>query len=761
MEHCSFKRKQLRTAILLMLALAVIITVTIRVGKQAEKQYVTPSALVQEDDVSSMVERYRDRTGLKMAEVCAAAAEATPQKAQLVISGMADMATMTGLLQSLDDNALSPDFFFTNYEITSKKAIMNALTAKGHTVGILGDGYSIGLSGMPGETIVSNLCRTGFTMQSSYGIQPSKMLIFDQPSDDLLYAARAAAFETVCVASDVIAVADIQTEEEAQQAIAAARYGGLLCLQLSAGSGVTLQKVNWLLNALCNTDYSATVSELISSEVEPAKQITMVYTTERAAALTFGGLGNSAELTGVLDALKSASATAIFYVAKSETDACEDDIRRILAAGHDLGIAIQDSETGDESALLKEILLVQSILQTKFGYTKELPLHPVSGSANETLLKAAAAGGFTVLSSSYSIAQNDLLRETDAQTILDAVLPASHGVLRRGEIIHFQMKRYQNSNAVTGELVKLLSTTRNIYALRSAMDILHNDEYTYVFPLPEESILPSVADKIYPGQLDNLDVFAEMKSRYLGIDWVDRSAYLPGFSREEIKQLDKKGIVVNDNNMVFFTFDDWGTDGTITKLLDVLKKHDATASFFVRTNFVLSNPNLLRAIALDGHAVGSHTDSHFPLSTVNDTGKLYTELTDHQVTELSKDLVTSYNKLQSIIGDIEVNGQPALCRIFRPPTLAVGFGGLKTVLDCGFTYSISGSSTTEDYKATSAEKLANLLKRKTKSGAVFVMHMSDNSVYTADALELYFTQMEQQKAPFRFCRITDALPTPD
>ncbi len=29
--------------------------------------------------------------------------------------------------------------------------------------------------------------------------------------------------------------------------------------------------------------------------------------------------------------------------------------------------------------------------------------------------------------------------------------------------------------------------------------------------------------------------------------------------------LDKTGLVPNDQNMVFLTFDDWGTDETITK----------------------------------------------------------------------------------------------------------------------------------------------------------------------------------------------------
>lgn len=66
--------------------------------------------------------------------------------------------------------------------------------------------------------------------------------------------------------------------------------------------------------------------------------------------------------------------------------------------------------------------------------------------------------------------------------------------------------------------------------------------------------------------------------------------------------------------MFFLTFDDWGTDQSINKLLYVLKKHRVKATFFVLTQNVQNNPNLLRIIAEDGHEVASHSDSHTPLT---------------------------------------------------------------------------------------------------------------------------------------------------
>ena len=125
---------------------------------------------------------------------------------------------------------------------------------------------------------------------------------------------------------------------------------------------------------------------------------------------------------------------------------------------------------------------------------------------------------------------------------------------------------------------------------------------------------------------------------------------------------------------------------------------------------------------------------------------------------LQSDLVVSWQTLQSVIGDVTVNGKPALIPIFRPPTLAVSKEGIEAVLDCGFHYVISGSTTTQDYAATSADDIFRMLVHGTQSGAVFVMHMSDNSVYTADAVDKYLTYLEtSSKVKYQVCGLNAVL----
>lgn len=79
------------------------------------------------------------------------------------------------------------------------------------------------------------------------------------------------------------------------------------------------------------------------------------------------------------------------------------------------------------------------------------------------------------------------------------------------------------------------------------------------------------------------------------------------------------------------------------------------------------------------------------------------------------------------------------------------------MFDSGFTYSVSGTYTTQDYKAESAQALANSMLRRTRSGAVFILHMSDNSMYTAEAVDLYLTQMESLEETYRFVGLSEAL----
>jgi len=66
----------------------------------------------------------------------------------------------------------------------------------------------------------------------------------------------------------------------------------------------------------------------------------------------------------------------------------------------------------------------------------------------------------------------------------------------------------------------------------------------------------------------------------------------------------------NSPRKLAITFDD-GPNPTMTpKLLDLLDRHKARATFFVIGQYARQHPDLLRETAARGHVIGNHTDSH-------------------------------------------------------------------------------------------------------------------------------------------------------
>jgi peptidoglycan/xylan/chitin deacetylase (PgdA/CDA1 family) len=197
----------------------------------------------------------------------------------------------------------------------------------------------------------------------------------------------------------------------------------------------------------------------------------------------------------------------------------------------------------------------------------------------------------------------------------------------------------------------------------------------------------------------------------------------------------------------------------------VLEKQGIKATFFIRTNHVDANPNLLRAIAQQGHQIACHTNEHVALANdLNADGTRTSSLTEEQAALLRKDLVESYETLWKYTGDLIIDGKPALSRMFRPPTLAVSKLGLYQVLDVGFDYSVSGDYSTGDYEASSYQNMLDRLTRCSvgggryitiHNGSVIVMHMQNSAKYTAQALDEMIPKWRSQG--YDFARIDDYL----
>ena len=523
--------------------------------------------------------------------------------------------------------------------------------------------------------------------------------------------------------------------------------------------------------------YTNKAEELrVSNKGKKASTEGKVYTVQPSVGYSFYGVSNTTVLQDVLNKLNNQKIKATFFITEKDIRNNEKEIKEIVDDGHELQIMLVEGSGSDYLSVAKSILSIKRYIKNNFNQDATLVRYPYEVKYSDEALEAISATGCKVIGQNLSVATTAVGKDGTIEDVKNNIFNLGNIALHKGFIVYFRMD-YYNDNTIIGNLVELIKKEKvdpigyvdqgvkhNGYSFAKLSELV-TSEYVFNYPLTNSEILPEVLNKIKKGYLENIeDPIGYISNRYIGSPFAKYTESLPGFEEDEIEVLDKVGRFTDDNT-IFLTFDDWGSDIAINKLLYILDKYNVKATFFVRTNHIDDNPSLLRTIALAGHDIASHSDNHILLSNTTDKKGVFAEITDKQAEAIQEDVILSYKKLQSIVGDIYVDGRPALQAYFRPPTLAVSKKGLMSVFDSGFSYVISGDFTTQDYEAKSAEELINKLKYgivsgenneiKITDGTILVMHMSDEAKFTAEALDTIIPYYLSQG--YKFGRISDYL----
>ena len=528
----------------------------------------------------------------------------------------------------------------------------------------------------------------------------------------------------------------------------------------------------------CQTAYAA---ENVDND---AKEIKMISTTEPAVAYTFGGLANGAVVNDVLGRLNNMGIKATFFVAEVEMKKYPETLRRIIENGHEIGIAIKPKEGETFDEIQQTILRDRKKLQEQFGVDTNLIKQPW-GAVSDTTKEAVSSLGCKLIGQSINVVQNKHKEYTSADQVMAEIFGKSVFSLTRGQILYFKMDYYSNERLI-GELMETIKQRKvdNIayttfydnpannpandsqYAIKPVGEILNNPKFIYQYPVDLKNIPPRLRNDGHGLMIDSHNFLEEISKRYIGNSDVNDNNNILGFSKMDTRHLDKSGLVHTEDNVIFLTFDDWGTDAAVNKVLYVLRKHNVPATFFILTHNVLNNPNLLRAMAMQGHNIGGHSDKHKPMAIRDPkTGK---QVKTQDKAEYTQELAISYRKLQDVTGDVTLNGKTALTRFFRPPTLAISKMGIETVFETGYEYIVSGSCNTNDYKTKNVPQLVKIIEDgvytkngEVKKGAILVLHMLDSAVYTPTALDILLTANEAKAdsdpSKFKVGRLSDYL----
>lgn len=100
---------------------------------------------------------------------------------------------------------------------------------------------------------------------------------------------------------------------------------------------------------------------------------------------------------------------------------------------------------------------------------------------------------------------------------------------------------------------------------------------------------------------------------------------------ENIKHLIKKynGFYIDTTpKTLYLTFDEGYENGYTGQILDILKKNNVPAAFFITGPYLEKETELVKRMVLEGHIVGNHSINHPSLPSVTDDEKLKKEITD-------------------------------------------------------------------------------------------------------------------------------------
>lgn len=170
-----------------------------------------------------------------------------------------------------------------------------------------------------------------------------------------------------------------------------------------------------------------------------------------------------------------------------------------------------------------------------------------------------------------------------------------------------------------------------------------------------------------------------------------------------------------DTKVTYLTFDCgyeyYATDSTTgqkyavtARILDVLKEKGVKAVFFVTMDYVESEPNLVRRMIDEGHAVGNHTNNHpvMPAQTI--------EKMEYEVMSLHNYVLEKFGYKMTL---------------FRPPTGAYSIQSLAVLQNLGYK-TVLWSFQHYDYDTAPGKQPFNTayatITNNTHNGCIYLLH---------------------------------------
>ena len=225
------------------------------------------------------------------------------------------------------------------------------------------------------------------------------------------------------------------------------------------------------------------------------------------------------------------------------------------------------------------------------------------------------------------------------------------------------------------------------------------DSQSYIFEIPFHKLNGIINDQYLTSLVQVNENKTEILSSSIEANVTNQSALIPG------------------DKYIALTFDDGPHYERTPYILDILKRYDIPATFYVLGNRAEYYPEIVKRAYDEGHEIGNHTWSHPKL----------TNLSEQQ-------LLNQVNQATNLITNITGEAPATI----RPPYGAYN-DTVRNIINLPI---VNWSVDTLDWKHGSKEKIIEIVKKSTKNGSIILMH--DIHQATADAIEDVIIELTNQ-----------------
>ena len=182
---------------------------------------------------------------------------------------------------------------------------------------------------------------------------------------------------------------------------------------------------------------------------------------------------------------------------------------------------------------------------------------------------------------------------------------------------------------------------------------------------------------------------------------------------------------VNTNDKkIAITFDAAWTNQDTQELIDILKKHNAKATFFIVGDWAEKFPESVKAFHDAGHTIANHSDTHKAFSKIS-------------YNEIKEEIVNCNKKLEAI------TSTPVT--LVRAPSGDYTDQSLDVCKELNMTM-IQWNCDSLDYTKIPIDEIVNRVIKGTDSGSILLFHNGVDN--TATALDRILTELSKQGYSF-------------